>query len=128
MTVRGGTGPVTGQTELGMAGRDLVSVREERKRLAGMLRAAAGFRVDGPDGRVGVLTLLVPDYGDGLPERITIRTGLFLSDSVDIAFGEVVSVDPFSRRVRIRSVPEARRATRRVTARKLRRFLRAGGR
>jgi hypothetical protein len=93
-----------------------------------MVRAAVGFRVDGPEGRVGVLSIVIPDYGDGLPERIRITTGLFLTTSVEVAFGEVVSVDPFTRRIRIGSAVEPRRATRRQTARKLRRFLRVGGR
>jgi hypothetical protein len=107
---------------------DVVSVRDERQRLAGMLRAAEGFRVDGPDGRVGVLAAVVPDYGDGLPHRVEVRTGLFLVTSVDVPFGQVASVDPFARRVGISVVPEPRRATRRQTSGRIRRFRRAGGR
>jgi hypothetical protein len=109
-------------------GPDVVSVRDERRRLAGMLRTAVGFRVDGPEGRVGVLSAVVPDFGDGLPDSIEIATGLFLVASVDVAFVEVVSVDPFGRRVGIGVVPDRGRASRRQTARNVRRFLRAGGR
>jgi hypothetical protein len=97
---------------------DVISVRDERRRLAGMLRAAVGFRVDGPDGRVGVLSAVVPDFGDGLPDGIKIATGLFLVTSVDVPFAEVVSVDPFSRRVGIGVATERRRASRREVARK----------
>jgi hypothetical protein len=109
-------------------GPDVVSVRDERRRLAGMLRAALGFRVDGPEGRVGVLVAVLPDYGDGLPDRIEIATGFFVVTSVDVPFVEVVSVDPLSRRVAIGVLPERRRASRRQIARRLERFLRAGGR
>jgi hypothetical protein len=105
-------------------GPDVVSARDERRRLAAMLRAGVGFRVDGPDGRVGVLSAVVPDYGDGLPDRIEIATGLFLIASVGVPFGQVVSVDPFSRRVGIGVAPEPRRATRRQVARAVRRFRR----
>jgi hypothetical protein len=120
--------PATGHqpSELGL-GSDVVSVRDERTRLAGMLRAADGFRVDGPDGRVGVLGAVIPDYGDGLPDHIRITTGLFLIASVDVAFGQVVSVDPFARRVGISVVPECRRAARRQIAGRVRRFRRAAG-
>jgi hypothetical protein len=109
-------------------GGDVVSVRDERTRLAGMLRAAVGFRVDGPEGRVGVLGAVVPDFGDGLPDRIEIATGLFVVSSVDVPFVEVVSVDPLWRRVVIGVLPERGRASRGQTARRLGRFLRAGGR
>ena len=110
------------------ASLDVVSVHDERRRLAGMLRAAVGFRVDGPEGRVGVLAAVVPDYGEGLPDRVKIATGLFVVGSVDVPFVEVVSVDPLGRRVAIAVLPERRRATHRQTARRLERFLRAGGR
>jgi hypothetical protein len=93
-----------------------------------MLRAAVGFRVDGPEGRVGVLVAVVPDFGDGLPDRIEIATGLFVVSSVDVPFVEVVSVDPLWRRVVIGVLPGRRRASRRHTARRLERFLRLGGR
>jgi len=109
-------------------GPDVVSVREERRRLAGMLRTAVGFRVDGPEGRVGVFRGVVPDFGDGLPDSIEVTTGLFLVTSVDVAFAEVVSVDPFGRRVGIGVTPDRGQARRRQTARNVRRFLRAGGR
>jgi hypothetical protein len=128
MTARQRTGEAASRSVTLTAGPDVVSAREERRRLAGMLRAGVGFRVDGPDGRLGVLHAVVPDYGDGLPDRIEIATGLFLITSVDVPFGQVVSVDPFSRRVGIGELPERRRASRRHVARAVRRFRRAGGR
>ena len=109
-------------------GPDVVSVRDERCRLAAMVRAAVGFRVDGPEGRVGVLSAVIPDFGDGPPDSIKIATGIFLVTSVDVPFVEVVSIDPFGRRVGIGVVPERRPLSRRQTARSLHRFLRAGGR
>jgi hypothetical protein len=109
-------------------GPGVVLVRDERRRLAAMLRTAVGFRVDGPEGRVGVLRAVVPDFGDGLPDRIEIATGLFLVTSVDVSFVEVMSVDPFGRRVGIGIVPDRRRASRPQAARNVRRFLRKGGR
>ena len=87
-------------------GPNVVSARDEQRRLAGMLRAGVGFRVDGPDGRVGVVSAVVPDYGGGPPERIEIATGLFA----------------------IGAVPERRSQTRQQVARAVRRFRRAGGR
>ncbi len=93
-----------------------------------MLRAGVGFRVDGPDGRVGVLKAVAPDYGDGPPDRIRVTTGLFLVTSVDVPFGHVAGVDPYLRRVDIAAVPERRSPTRPQVARAVRRFRRAGGR
>jgi hypothetical protein len=109
-------------------GPDVVSFRDERRRVATMLRAAVGFRVDGPDGRLGVLTAVVPDFGERLPERIRIVSGLYLIASVDVPFVHVVRVDPLGRRVDIDVIPALRSASRRQAARNVHRFLRAGGR
>lgn len=116
------------QSSVPAVGPDVVSFRDERRRVATMLRTAVGFRVDGPEGRVGVLTAVVPDFGEGLPERVQIATGLFLVASVDVPFGDVVSVDPYRRRVGIGALPTRRRSSRRQAARTVHRFLRVGGR
>ncbi|MGH3428878.1 MAG: hypothetical protein ACRDQZ_15155 [Mycobacteriales bacterium] len=116
------------QSSVPGVGPDVVSFRDERRREAMMLREAVGFRVDGPEGRVGVLTAVVPDFGENLPDRIQIATGLFLVASLDVPFGEVVSVDPYRRRVGIGVLPTRRRLSRRQAARNVHRFLRLGGR
>jgi hypothetical protein len=128
ITTSGSAGAAAYEPVTREAGRDVASVREDGQHLAGMLRAAVGFRVDGPEGRVGVLTAVVPEYDDGPPDRIEIATGLFIVTSVDAPFAEVASVDPLRCRVGIRVVPERRRASPREIARRVRRFLRVGGR
>ena len=109
-------------------GGDVVSVREHRQRLATMLRAAIGFRVDCPEGRVGILTAVLPEYDDVTPDRIEIASGIFIVTALTVPFAEVASVDPLRRGVSIRVVPERRRASRPEIARRVRHFLRAGGR
>jgi hypothetical protein len=109
-------------------GGEVVSVREHRQRLATMLRAAIGFRVDCPEGRVGILTAVLPEYDDTAPDRIEIASGIFIVTALTVPFAEVASVDPLRRGVSIRGMPERRRASRREMARRVRQFLRAGGR
>lgn len=113
---------------VGATGGDVVSVREHRQRLATMLRAAIGFRVDCPEGRVGILTAVLPEYDDVTPDRIEIASGFFIVTALTVPFAEVASVDPLRRRVLIRVVPEGRRGSRREIARRVQQFLRAGGR
>jgi hypothetical protein len=119
---------VAGKRALGAPGGDVVSIREYRQHLAEMLRRSVGFRVDCPEGRVGVVTAVVPEYGDVAPDHIEIRSGLFIVSTVSVSFSDVVGVDGVRRRVSIRVVPERRRVGRREIARRVRRFLRAGGR
>ena len=121
-------GLVTGEPDTGEAGRGIVSVLERRQRLAGMLRSAVGFRVDGPEGRVGVLTSVTPEDRDAPPDGVEIATGLFIVTTLAIPFADVARVDPLRRRVHIRVMPERRRASPGELARRVRRFLRAGGR
>ncbi len=124
---RSGSGrPVAGK-RVAAPGREVVSVREHRQRLAAMLRTSIGFRVDCPEGRVGVLTAVLPEYDDLPPDRIEIATGFFIVTAVTVPFTDVASVDPIRRRVAIRTVPERRRCTRREMARRVRQFLHAGG-
>lgn len=105
---------------------DVVSVRSQRRRLASSLREASGFRVDGPEGRVGVLAAVAIPEGDLLPDHIDVVTGLFIKKVARVSFADVAGVDPVQRRVRIRIVPEWPRKTRRETARRVRRFVRTG--
>jgi hypothetical protein len=107
--------------------REVVSAREHRERLAATLRTAIGFRVDCPEGRVGVLMAVLPEYDDLPPDRIEVATGFFILTAVTVPFTDVGSVDVARRRVVIRTVPERRRASRHQMARRVRQFLRAGG-
>jgi hypothetical protein len=126
---RHGSGqPVAGKRVLGVAGRDVVSAREHQQRLAATLRQAIGYRVVCPEGRVGVLTAVIPEYDDVAPVRIAIASGLFIVTAVNVPFADVVSVDPLRRRVFIRVVPERRRGSRSEMARRVHKFLRGGGR
>jgi hypothetical protein len=107
--------------------REVVSVRAHRERLAGTLRTAIGFRVDCPEGRVGVLMAVLPEYDDLPPDRIEVATGFFILAALTVPFAEVATVDAVRRRVVIRTIPERRRAPRHQMARRVRQFLRAGG-
>jgi hypothetical protein len=124
---RSGSGrPVAGRRAMA-AGREVVSVREHRQRLEGMLRTSIGFRVDCPEGRVGVLTAVLPEYDDLPPDRVEIASGFFIVTAVTVPFRDVASVDVIRRRVIIRTVPERRRGTRLEMARRVHQFLHAGG-
>ena len=127
-TTSGNGGPVTDEGVIGQTGSDIVSVRNDREVLAGVLRSGVGFRVDCPEGRVGVLTRVIPDDYGLVPARIEVATGLFIVVGVEIPFAEVASVDPQRRRVFLRSVPERRRRSPSEMTRTLQHFLRAGGR
>jgi hypothetical protein len=102
----------------------VVSVRDQRRRLARSVRKAVGFRVDGPEGRIGVLTAVKPGDHGVETDHIEVSTGLFIVKPARIPVADVVGVDPVRRRVRVRVVPEWPEATRRETARRVRRFVR----
>jgi hypothetical protein len=107
---------------------DVVSVRERRRPPPAVVRAAIGFRVVCPEGHVGILTAVLPEDDDIAPDRIEIASGLFIVTAVTVLVGDVVSVDRPLRRVSIGVVPERRLGSRRGVARRVRQFLRAGGR
>lgn len=100
---------VAGERALGVPGSDVVSARESRQHLAVMLRRSVGFRVDCREGRVGVLTRVIPECDDTAPDHIEIRSGLFIRSTLSVPFSDVVSVDRLLHRVSIRGVPERRR-------------------
>lgn len=83
--------------------------------------AVEGFRVDGPDGRIGVVTRLSSSTGGGSPDTIHVVTGLFIVRVVPVAGSEIVEIDAEHRRLVIRSMVRLSR-TPNVT-RMLRRFL-----
>jgi hypothetical protein len=94
--------------------------------LAERLRRAVGFRVDGPEGRVGTLRALVP--GDlGAEPRLRVDVGLFIRREVGVPLRDVREVDPDRRRVLVASVPRIPRRGRAELARRVRRFLHASG-
>jgi len=69
------------------------------------IRRAGGYRVDGPEGRIGTFRALVPgDLATG-PDRIRVDVGLFARSSVCIPLSDVTHVDPGRRRVLVRSIP-----------------------
>jgi hypothetical protein len=128
-TTFGSGRPTAGREVVPSATRDVVSARERTPPPpAVMVRAAIGFRVDCPEGRVGVLTAVFPEDDDVAPDRIEIASGLFILTALTVPFRDVVSVDRSRRRVSIGVVPERRRGSRRAIARRVHEFLRAGGR
>ncbi|MGH3141427.1 MAG: hypothetical protein ACRDQE_17005 [Gaiellales bacterium] len=83
--------------------------------------AVEGFRVDGPDGRIGVVTRVFPSTGGGAPDTIDVVTGLFIVRVVPVAGSEIVQIDAEHRRLVIRSMVRLSRTPN--VARMLRRFL-----
>lgn len=109
------------------AGTRAPSVRERAAPSAALVRAAIGFRVDGPEGRVGILTAVLPEDDDTATDRVEIASGIFIVTALTVSVVDVVSVDRSRRRVSIGVVPERRPGSRPEVARRVRQFLRAGG-
>ena len=65
-----------------------------------------GYRVDSPDGRVGVVehVRLAPD--SGRPELLAVRSGLFVPRLLLVPVARVEGVIPRERRVILRVVPQ----------------------
>jgi hypothetical protein len=102
----------------------IVSVPDERPTLIEQLRGAAGFRVDGPEGRIGILHGFDP--GDaGKPGHSRVSMGLFIVKVVPISIVDVVRVDLLGRRVHVRVIPPPRRVSGQALARRVRRFVRS---
>lgn len=83
--------------------------------------AVEGFRVDGPDGRIGVVTRVSSSTVDGPADTIHVVTGLFIVRVVPVAGSEIVQIDTERRRVVIRSMVRLSRTPN--VAGMLRRFL-----
>lgn len=109
-------------------GTDVVSIRPDAAALAPSLRAAAGFRVDGPDGRIGVLRGVAPSEPTAPPEQLLVSIGLFIITTVSIAVAEVRSVDVERRRILVATTPRLPLRSPAELARRVRRFVRLAAR
>jgi hypothetical protein len=87
------------------AGADVVGIRPDPVVLAPQLRAAAGYRVDGPDGRIGVLYGVAPAEPTAPPERLLVSIGLFIVTTVSIGVADVRAVDVERRRIVVATTP-----------------------
>jgi hypothetical protein len=68
-----------------------------------------GFRVDGPDGRVGVVEHVV--YGSHIhrPDVVSVRSGSWRSHTVSVPVADVTELRPTQARLVIRGQPDAPR-------------------
>jgi hypothetical protein len=98
--------------------RDVVA---SRPRLVGL----EGFRVDGPEGRVGYVKSVSSETSGGAPDTLHVATGLFIVRVVQVPASEIVDVEPARRRLAIRHM--VRRPRSPHIAEVLRRFLASVG-
>lgn len=122
---RGSTTAGTSEPGSVIADPEVVSTLDRRRLLADQLRGAVGFRVDGPEGRIGVVRAVAPQDNGTPPGHIRVAMGLFIVKEVWIAVADVVRVDLAQRRVHVRVMPKQRRLTGRALERRVRRFVRA---
>ena len=61
----------------------------------------AGFRLDGPGGRLGTIQAVRFDLSTGEPAWLKVRTGLFVRRTVAIPFEDIDSIDPIRGRVTV---------------------------
>ena len=91
------------------AGRDVVAARPAA---AGFdLSGFEGYRVDGPDGRVGVVTNVTASRSDGPLDTVHVVTGLFIARVTPVAEREILEVDPERRRLFIRTMLRPQRSS-----------------
>lgn len=60
-----------------------------------------GFRVDSPEGRVGIVEAIMGPQEE--PTALAVRGGLFTLRTVYVPVDDVVSIDPPARRIVLRS-------------------------
>jgi hypothetical protein len=89
------------------------------------IRGVEGFRVDGPDGRIGTVTSVSASTPGGPPNTIQAVTGLFIVRVVPVAASEVLQIDDAGRRILIRTM--LRRPRTPHVRGMLRRFLASAG-
>jgi hypothetical protein len=63
-----------------------------------------GFRVDGPEGRVGVVSAVLGHEDE--PTMLAVREGLFALRTVYVPIEQVAEVQPRAERIVLRSRPE----------------------
>jgi hypothetical protein len=74
------------------------------------LRRCEGFRVDSPDGRVGVVEEVRYVSRSDRPDVIVVRAGLFGRLRLLVPVGEIAKIVPDEERVALRRPPRRRRA------------------
>jgi len=105
------------------AARDVVA--PPRSRQTADIRGVEGFRVDGPDGRIGTVTSVSSSTPGAPPDTIQVVTGLFIVRVVPVAAAEILQVDDDRRRILIRTM--LRRPRTPHVRGMLRRFLASSG-
>jgi hypothetical protein len=106
--------PVDHLDTVAVPNRDVVA---SRPRLAGV----EGFRVDGPEGRVGYVKSVSSETRGSAPDTLHVATGLFIVRVVPVPAADIVDIEPERRRVAIRRM--VRRPRSPNIAEVLRRFL-----
>lgn len=64
-----------------------------------------GFRVDSPDGRVGIVELVLGKEDE--PVALAVREGLFALHTIVVPIEDVAEVQPYAERIILRSTPRS---------------------
>lgn len=110
--------PVDAPDSASVVNPDVVA---SRRRLAGV----EGFRVDGPEGRVGYVKSVSSAASPSAPDTLHVATGLFIVRVVPVPASDIVDVEPERRRLLIRRMVQRPRSPHIAEA--LRRFLASVG-
>ena len=62
-----------------------------------------GFRVDGPEGRVGIVEAVLGE--EDAPTKLAVREGLFALRTVYVPIEEVAEIQPRAERILLRRTP-----------------------
>ena len=79
-------------------------VAPSRRARTADIRGVEGFRVDGPDGRIGTVTTVSSSTPGEPPDTIQLATGLFIVRVVPVAVSEILQIDDDRSRVLIRTM------------------------
>jgi hypothetical protein len=90
------------------------------------IRGVEGFRVDGPDGRIGTVASVSASTAGAPADTIHVATGLFIVRVVAVAAAEIVQIDDGRHRILVRTM--LRRPRTPQVRGMLRRFLASVGR
>ncbi len=83
------------------------AVSAKRPPVTGLLRDCRAYRVDGPEGRFGVVRRVVLEGDGGRPPHLVVTMGLFIIRTVRIPIADIVEIRPDLRRVVVRTAVEA---------------------